>query len=94
MLRGLSGRGADGKVTAEIVEFVLDWWDDLCVRARSFSALATATRPSSAPRWRLTAPPRTQIRNTPVPGIIWGHLPRRDVTAGPFSFIPVQFQAA
>ena len=36
MLRGLSGRGADGKVTAEIVEFVLDWWDDLCVRARSF----------------------------------------------------------
>ena len=36
MLRGLSGRGADGKVTAEIVEFVLDWWDELCVRARSF----------------------------------------------------------
>ena len=36
MLRGLSGRGADAKVTAEIVEFVLDWWDDLCVRARSF----------------------------------------------------------
>ena len=38
MLRGLSGRGADSKVTAEIVEFVLDWWEELCVRARSFRA--------------------------------------------------------
>ena len=36
MLRRLSGRGADSKVTSEIVEFVLDWWDELCVRARSF----------------------------------------------------------
>jgi hypothetical protein len=36
MLRRLSGRGADGKVTAAIVEFVLDWWEDLCGRARSF----------------------------------------------------------
>lgn len=36
MMRRLSGRGADSKVTSEIVEFVLDWWDELCVRARSF----------------------------------------------------------
>jgi hypothetical protein len=36
MLGRLSGRGADGKVTAEMVEFVLDWWDELCGRVRSF----------------------------------------------------------
>ncbi len=38
MLLRLSGRGAASKVTPEIVEFVLDWWDELCVRARSFRA--------------------------------------------------------
>jgi len=36
MLGRLSGRGADGKVTAEMVEFVLDWWEELCGRVRNF----------------------------------------------------------
>ena len=38
MLRRLSGRGADSKVTAAMVEFVLDWWEELCGRVRNFRA--------------------------------------------------------
>jgi hypothetical protein len=38
MLGRLSGRGAEGKVTAEMVEFVLDWWEELCGRVRNFRA--------------------------------------------------------
>ena len=38
MLGRLSGRGAEGKVTAEMVEFVLDWCDELCGRVRNFRA--------------------------------------------------------
>ena len=38
MLGRLSGRGAAGKVTVEMVEFVLDWWEELCGRVRNFRA--------------------------------------------------------
>jgi hypothetical protein len=38
MLGRLSGRGAAGKVTVEVVEFVLDWWEELCGRVRNFRA--------------------------------------------------------
>jgi hypothetical protein len=36
MLRRLSGRGARGRVTEAMVEFVLDWWEELCGRVRNF----------------------------------------------------------
>jgi hypothetical protein len=36
MVRRLSGRGAEGKVTGPMVEFALDWWEELKVRARKF----------------------------------------------------------
>jgi hypothetical protein len=36
MFRRLSGRGAEGKVTGQIVEFALDWWEELKGRARKF----------------------------------------------------------
>jgi hypothetical protein len=38
MLGRLSGRGAAGKVTVEMVEFVLDWSEELCGRVRNFRA--------------------------------------------------------
>lgn len=36
MPEGLSGRGAAGKVTETIVEFALDWWEELRGRTRDF----------------------------------------------------------
>lgn len=36
MIRRLSGRGAEGKVTSTMVAFALDWWEELRGRVRNF----------------------------------------------------------